>query len=418
MSAAVGSHRRPREKGGLMVGARHVAVSVTVAALLVVSGCRAPASHEGRPPDAAGPLTAPLEEMERPALTYQEWRLPEGAMLEDHAERFAALIDNNFDGVGSRRIRLLDMRTGIHRVVVPDSIGRAQGFLTLGLQCSDTWVVWEEMKGDEVERPLEVEWRLWAAAIDTSTVEVSEPVEVARSVVSAHTRPLFDVVGDTLYYMTNTFPNSRQEGAVFRSRIVAVSLPSSASREVYSSKHMIHSFSVADDALVVTEYLDSDSERCRVRVVGIEDGEERFSYDLGNDRRISHWPSYVDGTLFWAEEVSADAPWPTLWCRTPDGQVRRVAERALDTAVAGPYVFFRAYVRNAGRAEKPTVRGVELATMRTFELVSSERPEDGYWQPMLGAHAHDHAFVTWMLRYGSTATGEKGETVVRRYEVP
>jgi hypothetical protein len=391
---------------------------VLLVLVIVLSGCQARSSgdQEARP-SVTEPAPAPLETMDPPQLSYEEWSLPEGSMLEDHAERLVALVDNNIDGVGGRRIRMLDMRSGAHQVVVPDAIGRAQGFSILGVQCSDEWVAWEEMRGDEVEKPLEVEWRLWAARIDADTLEVSKPVLVTGSVVSAHTRPLFDVVGDTLYYMTNTFPNARQEGATFRSRIVAVPLEEGAPSEVYSSDRMIRAFSIDRDQLVVTEQVENDTERCRVGVIGLADGAERFSYDLGNEMRISHWASYVDGVLFWAEEVSVDEPWPTLLCRMPDGQVRLVAERALDTAVAGPYVFFRAYVREQGGRERATLRGVELASMRTFELVSAGPAEEGYWQPALGGQSHQHGFVVWKLRYGS-ADGGKGETLVRRYEVP
>lgn len=395
--------------------------AVTAVALLGIVGCAAGSGDTSV--GTAEPETGVglVGQKEPPSLTYTEWRLPDNAMLQDHGDRFAVLLDNNFDDVGGVRIRLLDMETGVHRVVVPDTLGRAESYLTLGLHCSDRWVVWEEIRGDEVADPLDVEWRLWAAPIDPVGTTVGPPALLRESVVSVRSRPLFDVVGDTLYVMSNTFPNPKQEGATYRSSIVSLGLGVGTEREIYTSDRMLHVFAVQDDELIVTEYVDHDSKDCRIRVLGLDDGAERFAYEPGS-RGISHWPAYSDGTLLWAADAGPAAPWPTLWCRRHDGTVLKVAEQGLDTAIVGPYVFYREYVTDrptSGRGrESATIHGLELATLRSFELVRTAPAGEGYWQPMIDSHREEHTYVIWNQLFTADVGADRGGTYVRRYHVP
>jgi len=351
--------------------------------------------------------------MEAPELAYTEWRLGDNAMLQDHDERFAVLFDNNFDGIGGMRIRLLDMETGTHRVVVPDTIDRAEGFTMTGLHCSDEWVVWEELRGDEMNDPLNVEWRLWAAPIDAAGTAVGTPALIRKSVVSIRTRPLFQADGQTVYVMSNTFPNAKQEGATYRSSIVAIDLETRVEHEIYTSERMLHAFSVMGDELTVAEYVDYETKRARICVLGLDDGIERFVYEPDGPG-LSHWPVFWKDTLLWSRDDGSNDPWPSLWCLVNDGTAFKLAEDGLDPVVAGPYVFYRGYpdTRSA------TITGLELATMRTFELLRTGVGLERYWQPMINGKQDAHMLVVWRQVFAADVGAERGGTYVRRYYVP
>jgi len=393
------------------VSAHRVFGLLLVCVLIGMSGC---ASRQPEEPaaEAKSPTLGVVGEMEVPELAYAEWRLADNAMLQDYDERFAVLFDNNFDGVGGMRIRLLDMETGTHRVVVPDTMGRAEGFTMTGLHCSDEWVIWEELRGDEQNDPLDVEWRLWAAPIDAGGASVGTPSLIRKSVVSIRSRPLFQADGHMVHVMSNTFPNAKQEGATYRSSIVSIDLDSGTEREIYTSDRMLRAFSVREDELTVAEYVDYETERSRIRVIGLAEGIERLVYEPSG-AALSHWPVYREGTLLWARDDGANDPWPSLWCMTSDGTLFKLAEDGLDPVAAGPYVFYRDYPDTRSAA----IVGLETATMRTFELLRTSIGTDRYWQPMIDGRTDEHALVVWRQVFAADVGPDLGGTYVRRYYI-
>lgn len=351
---------------------RQIIVGAVV--LVLSSGCTA-ASVETRASSADSdavdaPPIYPLHDVDCPAVPYDEYRLPESVCIDDYDTRFAVGSDSwSNQGLGS--IVLLDMDTATTATVVPSPQTDAEEFTIITTRCSDRWIAWEEFAGSEQTDPWNVRWKLYAAPIAGEGVAVGQPCLIAESVTSIHSRPLFQVMGDRVYYMTNSAPNPEQEGAVRGSEIKERDLLTGAQREVFTSKLNTHTFCAQADELLVSLYVDTQSQDEQVRVIDLASGKTRFSANLANaPAEVSHWPAYQDGTLVWGELYSPNIWIPRLRMQAADGTRFALAEAGSDPCFVGSrLVYETSTLHGPANVPWPTINVLDISTGEHYVLL-------------------------------------------------
>jgi len=346
-----------------------------------------------------------------PDLVYDEYWFPANMHLKTCSERYAVLYESATDRE-MNSLRLLDFETGENAVLVQGERALADNHLVLGAACSDDWLVWEEMSGNEYEDPFNVHWRVLAAPIEDTDLSLGESVLVTQSVTAAWSRPLMQVVGDTLYWMNNAFPNPRQESVAYRSRVVAHDLGTGASTEVYGDIHMTHVFQAQGDDLVVVRSLDNWTSAMECVVSGLQDGVERLRVDLQNTYDVAHWPAYQDGNLLWSADDGPDELYPSVFLRDSSGERYRVSEAGCDPCfVAGKVVHEEDVLGAPGGVSWPSVKVLDLETHQRYTLIKTSGVSDEVWWHLLpGQPASDSRVVIFGHRFN-----DEPAFFIRRY---
>lgn len=355
-------------------------------------------------------------ETSAPLMAMDEFRLPPGSLLKGHSDRMAVFYDANYDGNGGNRIRLLDLVTGTHAVVVPGTMGPSDDFTILGVRCSDDWIVWEEENGDVLQHPLDGEWRLWAAPIiPGETPQVGEPVKV-RGIVSTavESRPLFSVVGDRLYYMTNQAPNPKQEGALRGSRVRAIDLATGEERVVYQTPRNMMTFVVQDGCLVMSEWVSTDSKAIEVVVYDLAAERVVDRAPLDNRMEVSHYPVYDGEVMAWAEN-DVDLPRPRLYVKGPDESVLLLDDTGGDPLLVDGRIVYEAHpktqVLTGYWTERAQLRVYDPATRTWFVLTDVSEGEG--WEGGIGIPSSESTLVVSIDTPAGLA--DSRDTVVRVY---
>lgn len=360
--------------------------------------------------------TFPLSEVDCPSVPYDEYRLPESVCIDDYDTRFAVGSDA-WAGGGDGSVVLLDMDAATTVTVVPSSRTEEEGFSIITTRCSDRWIAWEEYAGSEQFDPWNVMWKLYAASIADDGAAVGEPHLVAESMTSIHSRPLFQVMGDRLYYMTNSAPNPEQEGAVHGSEITECDLLTGEQREVFSSQLHTHTFCAQEDEVVVSLYVDDQSNAEQVRVIGLASGETRFTADLANtSAEVSHWPAYLDGTLVWGELYSPNVWIPRLRMMTAEGRRFALAEAGSDPCFVGSrLVYETSTLHGPASVPWPTINVLDVATGEHYVLLRTPGSAELVGLTLLPAQPPaESALVVSGTVFGGEDVAGSG-TWVRRY---
>jgi len=394
---------------------------VWVGVVLALScGC-APASVEVAEP-SVGPVTVdeparfPLKEVDCPAVPYDEFRLPESVNIDDYDSRFAVGSDS-WSNEGRGSIVLLDMDAGTTATVIPSPQTEEAEFTIITTRCSDEWIAWEEYAGSEQYDPWNVRWRLYAAPILDEDVAVGSPVLIAESITSIHSRPLFQVKDDRLYYMTNSAPNPEQEGAVRGCAIKEYDLIVGTQRDVFTSTMNAHTFSVQTDEVLVSLWIDCQHPDEQFRVIDLASGETRFAADLGNaPAEVSHWPAYRNGTLVWGELYSPRVWVPRLRIQTADGDRYALAEAGSDPCFVGSkLVYETSTVNGPANVPWPTINVLDILTGEHYVLLRTPGSIERVGLMLLpGQPPADSVLVVAGTVFGGD-TVEGSGTWVRRY---
>lgn len=399
---------------------RRAVVSMIVLAL--ASGCTAASSKAREYPAESDAVVEParfeMHDVECPVVPYDEYRLPESVYIDDYETRFAVGSDScTNEGLGS--IVLLDMDSATSATVLSSPLTHEQGFSIITTRCSDRWIAWEEFAGNEQDDPWNVEWKLYAAPIASEGDAIGEPRLIAESVTSIHSRPLFQVLGDRLYFMTNSMSNSEQEGAVRGSEIQEYDLLTGGQRYVFTSPLNTHTFCAQGDELLVSVYPESANVTERVQVLGLADGKEHFSADLENgDFPVSHWPAHQGGVLVWGELYSPNAWLPRLWLQTDGGKRFVLTDTGSDPCFVGSLLVYEtANLDGPGGVPWPTINVLDTTSGEHYVLLrtpgSMELP--GYM--LLAAQPPmESVLVVADTVFGGDAVEMSG-TWVRRYHL-
>ncbi|MCX8007960.1 MAG: hypothetical protein N3B11_07635, partial [Coriobacteriia bacterium] len=334
-----------------------------------------------------------------PVVRWREFRLPGLHKLGGVSSRLAALTGPDTTMYADAPVVLLDLRSGRHAVVREHAVGWKERFGVLGLKCSDSWVVWEELRGDERESPLECEWKLYAARVDAEKLAVGEPVLVAESITSIEGRPMFVVMGDEVFWMTNSAPNAKQEGTVRGARIKAKKLPDGAVRTVIESRRNFASMSESEGMLLVCELASKESSAETLLVVDPATGAIRRSLDLGNgEAEVSHLPKIHGDRAAWTVMPDSESSVTRLLVAAFSGDPAILEEGGADPVFVGPYLLYESLSAkrrpsSQGVEVRQRIRGYDPDTGEVFTLLESDADADGAWQLWMWSGYEPQRFV-------------------------
>ncbi len=386
---------------------RAVIAAGVVVAVACVGGCSGAGARPAGPKveqasaestAVAYPATIGSKEGTAPALTYKEYQVPGWGHLEGYGARFATIKYAPQTADGHTTLRLLDFSTRKSVQILASALNLKSGFDILGVEGTDRWIVWEELKGDEQGAPLEVLWKLYAARIDASSMKLGKPVLVDESEVSMHSRPLFQVDGDTLYWMTNSTPNRRQEGVIDGAVVKARDLTGDATKIVCETTAHWRTMSVQQGMVVVDE-MSRKSERAVVRVIDPETGRDMWSLDLANHDRLSHFPQVRGGELAWTVFTHDTLNYPDLYYRGVDGVTRAVSRGTSNPQFVGRYIIYTGiHVVPYGTGMRKNLNllgGYDTVANTTFSIVEGEAEAGDWWVlPMVTPYSEDSFVVS------------------------
>lgn len=334
--------------------------------------------------------------------TYDEYRIPQSCTPGAYDTRFLVAADG-WANEGRGSLGVLDMDTNSFATVVDKPIN--EGFTLITSRGSNRWVAWEEMRGNEQTEPWDIEWRLYAAPILEDGPSIGPAELVASSVTSIHSRPLFQVVDDTVYWLTNSAPNPRQEGAVRGSLVKSFDLVAKERRVLYQSNLNTHTAYVSGNQLIVSAYLDSAKPAQQVRVIDLASGVEAYRRDLDNGNKdISHWPTYREGYLVWGELGSTSVR-PTLMIASGDEERRQLTSQASDPVFVGDSMAFE------------TTSSIDVANLLTKErytLYRQVRSDQPLLYVLPAQPWRESVLVIWGTNFGHP-DDPAAATIVRRY---
>lgn len=321
-------------KRHLRSSAERVAGLLVVLFSLVAAVGTAACGSSTAPPSSAAPSSSPsaapaaaVERLdtegakmfsrsaERLELPYREYRCAGSLSLADATDRVAAFERNVPEG---SELVLMDATTGRTRCALARATYRGSpGYWIGGVRLSDGWIAWEEVgPGDDLIE--QVPWRLYAARLDRASLVVGKPRLVASALNTEGKRPLFDLSGSRLAWVTTAWAKG---GKAASSRLTVFDLISRQRRVLYRSYGVLETVGCRRGEVIVSEVLQQDSPASRFTVLDIDTGRRLAAFDAGNEHPLSHWPAWRDGWLAWAPFPSAEATFPLLYLRDGEGRV-------------------------------------------------------------------------------------------------
>jgi hypothetical protein len=273
---------------------------------------------------------------------------------------------------------------------------------------SEAWVAWEELeRGDDLREA--VTWRLFAAPRQDSGLGIGKPRVVASASSRRASRPLFDLDGSRLVWITT--PVEGQSAG--RSRVMMRDLVAGEERVLYKAGGALGTVGFTDGRVVVTETpstASSPEKAKRFLALDAELGRVEGRIDVPSTYGLAHWPAWRNGWLIWAPFPSSDATYPELYLRSASGRVYGEGGVGVDPCIVGDYVFYQSDRNVApGAAAVAEVRVLWLSEMRSSVLVAGEVEEETWWHAPIGSPDLERRYVV----YGDNALAANRRSEVR-----
>lgn len=348
--------------------------------------------------------------MRRLPLPHRDYRFPGSVRVADFTDHTAALLEQTGE---HQRVWLLDLTGGKRRLALTRTTLRRPGWWIASVRLSDSWLAWEEVgPGDDLRGP--VAWRLCAAPIRRPALAVGPPMAVADAATTHAGRPLFDLAGRRLAWVSTAWSRT---GAVRSAQLSVRDLPLGEQQVLYESQGSLDTVSCSGAHLVVGETPVQGDPRARFVVLDARSGQPVAEYDVGNDHALSHWPAWRDGRLAWTPFPSQEATYPLLYLRDASGHTSTDGGFAVDPCFVGGYLFYEAWrVGSADGSPRAEVRALRFDDMTSY-LLEAGNPEDNlWWHGAFAAPDVTHTYVAYLDQAPRAEAEEDAFTTVRVYD--
>ena len=357
----------------------------------------------------AAPITRSDEPLDLP---YREYRLAGQLHLGDLTGGVAAFQKN---AGKHQELWLMDLSSGrVRRVFAKGTTGGGASVIS-AIRLSDSWIAWEEVgPGDDLVE--EADWRLYAAPLQRSSLSIGARRLIASASNHQASRPLFDLSGSRLVWMSNTAGSA---GVERRSLVMLRDLKGGRARVLHRATGVLVTIGYSDDRVVVTESPNEESPGAATVTIAALDaqtGEQLARLEVPSEFGLSHWPAWRNGWVAWAPFPSADSTYPELYFRDAAGSLYVEEGSAVDPTIVGDYVFYK--TERPGPNTVYEVRALRLTDL-TSTILTSGDPETGtWWHGPVGAPSIDHRYVVYGDNTLAAERYEEWQTVVRVYDVP
>ncbi len=379
------------------------------------------------------PETISFADGTAPELSYREFELPPGVNITDRTDRLAAYALND-PAFRHPVFGLLDLRTGVSRVVLRRGVNEQRGYATLTPKLSDSWMAWEEVSPDETTDPNNSQWALYAARIDADRLALGKPILVDRGVTNYKLRPHYVVLASTVYWSVNTRPGPHQEDFPRSASICALDVSTGARKVLRETSTSYPTLCAADGLLSATEIVSPVlAHRVRVLLVDPATGYLVLAGELNNTWRVSHFVRASRDWLAWAVQPADGSEWPNLYVAPrnqpvspADGTLSRrdvlmAGIESIDPAFFGPYLAFESVEASSGdsmggvtsRARRIWVTDLERRT-RSVLLETRDDDTGGWWQTC-AAGRRTQALLLWNDLGPWVEDQTQAKTLVRLY---
>lgn len=348
---------------------------------------------------------------QRLSLPYREYRRSGSWRVPDLTDCTAALMKNAGE---HQQLWLMDLSSGKTRQIFARATTTNRGFWIGTVHLSDSWLAWEEVgPGDDLVEP--VDWRLYAASLHHASLTIGKPQLIASASNTEATRPLFDVSGSNLGWVSTARSSS---GTATHSQLTVRDLASGQRRVLYRSRGVLATVNFRGSQVVVGEIPHLNMPNTRFAVLDLGSGKRVAGFDVANEHAVSHWPAWRDGWLGWAPFPSADATYPLLYLRNPSGRVYTDSGFAVDPCFVGPYLFFQASRRGAPwQGTTVEVLALRLSDMTSFVLEQGNQDQGDWWCGTVGSPELKQTYIAYLDRAYMAEKQSDKVTIIRVYDV-
>jgi hypothetical protein len=310
---------------------------------------------------------------------YREYRLRGNWSVWSYTDQLAALTKSVRGRYPALRIHLMRLSDGAVRPALSRPLNARFRFEIANVAASDDWLVWEEVgPGDDLE--VRVPWRLYAARLDPVTLTVGAPRLLVNGHTASTSRPLIDVDGDRLAWMVNV---RRKPGRSYRGELQVVDLRRNCRLFAWQAGpgQVLSTPSLQGDQVWANVTGRGICRGPRLLVFTLPDAEPGLALDLDEGFGTNHWQAVRDGRVAWSAFTSPDAPYPTLYVRTPDGVVQTVADQSSEPTFVGGLLFYER--DGCGSATDPAeyseIWAYDIAGKVRRPLIIARIDREGQW---------------------------------------
>lgn len=361
--------------------------------------------------EAASPTTRTEERLDLP---YREYSFGGLFQVDDVTDQTAVLRKSSEQ---DQEIWLMDLTSGDCRRALAAATSGAGKWWLSGAKVSDAWMVWEELEhGDDLVG--DVSWRLFAAPVRRSTLTVGEPRLIASSSNQSAARPLFDLNGSQLVWISNATAGST---AGRRSLVMSRDLAQGDARVLHRAGGILVTVGFSGVHVIATETPSEGSSAARTQSIiqlSSESGEVTARVAVPSPHGLSHWPAWRHGWLAWAPFPAAESAYPEMYLRSVSGRVYGGGDLAVDPCIVGTYLFYQSdRPVPQGAPAIVEVRALRLSDLKSMVLTSAEVENDIWWHAPMASPSLEKRYVVYGDNMLAVEHPERLQTMIRVYEV-